>query len=123
MVFTKSLKERYSFKYMLKKSKYISAKNITVYYLKDKKCTEENFLGICVSKKHGNSVIRNKLKRWVREAYKEIEKELNSGYKIIVLYKKNISVNCIDFHVLKEELNNCLRETEIYINGKNTFNS
>ena len=37
MVFTKSLKGRYSFKYMLKRSKYISNKSITVYYLKDKK--------------------------------------------------------------------------------------
>ena len=116
MVFTKSLKGRYSFKYMLKKSKYISSKNITVYYLKDRVYTDENFLGICVSKKHGNSVVRNKLKRWVREVYKDIEKKLNKGYKIIVLYRKNISVDSIDFHVLKEELNNCLKETEIYIN-------
>ena len=117
MVFTKSLKGRYSFKYMLKKSKYISSKNITVYYLKDRKYTEENFLGICVSKKHGNSVVRNKLKRWVREAYKEIEIKLNKGYKIIVLYRKNISVVCVDFHAIKEELYNCLKETEIYKNG------
>lgn len=116
MVFTKSLKERYSFKYMLKKSKYISKEYITVYYLREKSNTGENFLGICVSKKHGNSVVRNRLKRWVREAYKELEYKINKGYKIIVLYKKNINVNEIDFHVLKEELNNCLKETELYVN-------
>lgn len=116
MVFTKSLKERYSFKYMLKKSKYISKEYITVYFLKDKNIEDENFLGICVSKKHGNSVARNRLKRWVREAYKEIEPNINKGFKIIVLYKKNINVDNIDFHVLKEELNNCLKETELYIN-------
>lgn len=114
MVFTKSLKGRYIFKYMLKKSKYISDKNITVYYLKDKKYMEENFLGICVSKKHGNSVVRNKLKRWVREAYKGLEEKLQKGYKIIVLYKKNIDVAIIDFHVVKSELENCLNGAEIY---------
>lgn len=114
MVFTKSLKGRYSFKYMLKKSKYVSNKNITVYYLKDKKCIGENFLGVCVSKKHGNSVVRNKLKRWVREAYKEIEEKLEIGYKIIVLYKKNINIDCVDFHVVKEELENCLKEVGLY---------
>ena len=115
MVFTKSLKERYSFKYMLKKSKYISKEYITVYYLKDKNKTEENFLGICVSKKHGNSVVRNKLKRWVREAYKELEPAIKKGYKIIVLYKKNINTENINFHVLKDELNSCLKEAEIYL--------
>jgi len=116
MVFTKSLKERYSFRYMLKKSKYISKKYITVYYLKDKNNKQENFLGICVSKKHGNSVVRNRLKRWVREAYKECEKNINKGYKIIVLYKKNINVDNINFHVLKNEFCDSLKETELYIN-------
>lgn len=116
MVFTKSLKGRYSFKYMLRKSKYISNNNITVYCLKNRDDLEENFLGICVSKKHGNSVIRNKLKRWVREAYKEIETNLNKGYKIIVLYKKGIDVDNVDFHVIKEELIYCLKGHNIYSN-------
>jgi len=116
MVFTKSLKERYSFKYMLKKSKYISKEYITIYYLKEKNNNEENFLGICVSKKHGNSVVRNRLKRWAREAYKELESGLSKGYKIIVLYKKNIEANDINFHVVKEELHSCLKEAKLYIN-------
>lgn len=115
MIFTKSLKEKYSFKYMLKKSKYISSEYITVYYLKNKNNKEKNFLGICVSKKHGNSVTRNKLKRWVREAYKELETNICKGYKIIVLYKKNINVGNINFHSLKKELYNCLKETELYV--------
>lgn len=116
MVFTKSLKERYSFKYMLKKSKYVSKEYITMYYLKDKNNTEENFFGICVSKKHGNSVVRNRLKRWAREVYKNLEANICRGYKIIVLYKKNIKVNDINFHVLEKELYNCLKEAELYIN-------
>lgn len=116
MVFTKSLKGRYIFRYMLRKSKYISKQNITIYYLKDKNSINENFLGICVSKKHGNSVVRNKLKRWVREVYKEVESNLIKGCKIIVLFKKNINVDDIDFHVLKEEFTYCLEEAGIYIN-------
>ena len=118
MVFTKSLKGRYIFKYMLKKSKYISYKNISLYYLKDKKYINENFLGICVSKKHGNSVTRNRLKRWVRESYKELEEKLGRGYKIIVLFKKNIDTQNVDFYIIKEELEYCLKEAEIYVNEK-----
>jgi len=116
MLFTKSLKGRYIFKYMLRKSKYISNNNVTVYYLKDKNNTEENFLGICVSKKHGNSVVRNRLKRWAREAYKELENNIKNGYKIIVLYKKNIDVQSLGFVGIKEELKECLEQTEVYSN-------
>lgn len=116
MVFTKSLKGRYSFKYMLRKSKYISSNNITVYCLKNRDNSEENFLGICVSKKHGNSVVRNKLKRWVRESFKELESNINKGYKIIVLYKKNIDVDNVTFKIIKEEVVNCLKGHDIYIN-------
>ncbi len=116
MVFTKSLKGRYSFKYMLKRSKYISNENITVYFLNDRNNEETNFLGICVSKKHGNSVVRNRLKRWAKEAYKEIEESICKGYKIIILYKKGIEVDKIDFHVIKKEIIYCLNEAGIYRN-------
>ena len=115
MVFTKSLKERYSFKYMLKRSKYISSENITVYFLKDKNNDEENFLGICVSKKHGNSVVRNRLKRWAREAYKEVENSISKGYKLIVLYKKGVDIDKIDFHVIKNEIIYCFNQAGIYV--------
>lgn len=104
MVFTKSLKGQYRFKLTLKRGQYFSNKNITIYVLKNKKCDSSNFLGICVSKKHGNSVVRNRLKRWVREAYKEIEDSVEVGNNIIVLFKKNINVDEIDFHLVKKEL-------------------
>ena len=115
---TISLKKKFDFKKTLNYGRYAAGEYISVYVLKRKSTEdqEQNLFGICVSKKHGNSVIRNKLKRWVREAYKEIEPKINKGYKIIVLYKKNIVVNNISFHVLKNELDECLKEAELYIN-------
>ena len=110
MVFTKSLKGQYSFKVIFKRGEYVSNNNVTVYVLKNRKYENINFLGICVSKKHGNSVVRNKLKRWVREAYKEIENDLDKGYNIIVLYKKNIDVSKLDFCCIRKELTECLNK-------------
>lgn len=109
MVFTKSLKGQYSFKLIFKRGEYISKDNVTVYIFQNKKYENNNFLGICVSKKHGNSVIRNRLKRWVREAYKEIEKDLKKGYNIIILYKKNIDVDKLNFNIIKTELSECTK--------------
>ena len=114
MVFTKSLKGQYIFKLIFKRGKYISNNNITVYILNNKKHDNNNFLGICVSKKHGNSVVRNKLKRWAREAYKEIEENIKRGYNIIVLYKKNIDVDSLNFNIVRDELSESARKLGIY---------
>lgn len=108
MVFTSSLKGRYLFRRILKKGKYFSNENITVYVMKNG--SEKNYLGICVSKKHGNSVVRNRLKRWVRESYKELEEHICQGNNIIVLFKKNIQVENLDFFKIKDEISCCMQE-------------
>lgn len=103
MRYTKSLKGSVNFKRVLKQGKYVAGKTLAVYIKKNNSC-EENNLGICVSKKHGNSVIRNKLKRWAREAYYFYEKEMSRGYNIVILYRKDICVNELNFNVLKDEI-------------------
>ena len=104
MKYTKSLKGSISFKKVLKQGKYKSNNNISIYAKKNMQ-DNNNYLGICVSKKHGNSVLRNKLKRWVREAYYSYENDLNTGFSIIVLFKKNIDINNIDYFAIKQEIN------------------
>ena len=111
MVFTSSLKGRYLFKKILKRGKYYSEDNITVYAMKND--SENNYLGICVSKKHGNSVVRNKLKRWVREGYKELESSMKKGYYIIVLYKKKIQVDELNFNKVKSEIETAMKEVGV----------
>ena len=116
MVFTESLKGRYLFKLLFRKGKYSSMEHITIYILKNNTDINKNFLGICVSKKHGNSVIRNKLKRWAKESYKELEESIVPGYYIIILYRKNIEIDKINFYKVKEEIKESVKELEIYKN-------
>lgn len=104
MRYTKSLKGSVNFKRVLRQGKYASSKNLAVYVKLNNSLEEENRLGICVSKKHGNSVVRNKLKRWVREVYKNLEKDILKGYNIVVLYRKDIDINSLSFNVLKDEI-------------------
>ena len=102
MRYTKSLKGSVNFKRVLKQGKYVSGKILAVYVRKNN--LDENNLGICVSKKHGNSVVRNKLKRWAREGYYFYEKEIVRGYNIVILFRKDIPVNELDFNVVKDEI-------------------
>ncbi len=47
--------------------------------------TERNRLGISVSKKVGNSVVRHRLARLIRESYRLSETRFHSGYDIVVI--------------------------------------
>ena len=50
---------------------------------------EENHIGISVSKKVGNSVVRHRITRLVRESYRLQEDMFNSGLDMVVIARVN----------------------------------
>ena len=56
---------------------------LVLYYRKND--LEYNRLGISVSKKVGNSVVRHRLTRLIRESYRLSETRFHSGYDIVVI--------------------------------------
>lgn len=113
MRYTKSLKGSVNFKRVLKQGKYVSGKNIAIYVKRNDLNNGTNRLGICVSKKHGNSVVRNKLKRWVREAYYSLEDSLYKNYNIVILYRKGIEVEKLSYNVVKDEITHLFTKIEL----------
>lgn len=116
MKFTLKIKKNKQFKYILKNSEYAKGKYLAIHIIKNenKKYTNNNFLGICISKKNGNSVMRNKMKRWVREIYKNEEKFLKKGYQIIVIYKKNTLYKYLDYYKVKDDIEKGFKELNLY---------
>lgn len=103
---TKIIKKNYEFKYFFKKGNYISGSLLEIFIFENKK--EENKLGIIVSKKVGGSVIRNKLKRYMREAYKEVEEKINVNINMLIIWKKSVNYKKANFYDIKEDLRKIL---------------
>ena len=71
------------FQIVYKKGKSTANKYLVMYVLKNE--TEENRLGISVSKKVGNSVVRHRITRLIRESYRLNQSQFKKGYDIVVI--------------------------------------
>ena len=91
---TKMLKKNYEFKKVLSKGKYYSGQNIDAFIKDNKK--NYNFLGLAISVKTAKAVKRNKIKRLIRENYKEQEMQIKTGKSIVFLWKNRAIIGNIE---------------------------
>lgn len=71
------------FQIVYKKGNSYANKYLVMYVLSNE--TDENRLGISVSKKVGNSVVRHRITRLIRESYRLQKSKFKKGYDIIVI--------------------------------------
>ncbi|MDO4514212.1 MAG: ribonuclease P protein component [Lachnospiraceae bacterium] len=90
MKFSDSLKSYFDFKKVYENGR-SRANRIFVMYVRENG-TDQNRLGISVSKKVGNSVVRHHVTRLVRESYRLHEEMFNSGLDIVVVARKSASL-------------------------------
>ena len=83
MKFSESLKKNVDFQSVYRNGKSYANRFLVMYVLDNQ--TERNRLGISVSKKVGNSVIRHHITRLIREAYRLQEDMFDSGLDIVVI--------------------------------------
>lgn len=96
MEFSESLKKSSDFKTVYKSSISYANKYLVMYIKENNQ--NINRLGISVSKKVGNSVIRHHLTRLIRESYRLHEKVFNSGLDIVVV-ARNSAKDCNYFQI------------------------
>ena len=87
MKFSESLKKNKDFSKVYNNGKSFANRYLVMYVLENH--TPNNRLGISVSKKVGNSVIRHHITRLVRESYRLHEDMFNSGLDIVVIARSN----------------------------------
>ena len=83
MKFSDSLKKNKDFQNVYNNGVSFANRYLVMYVLKNN--TENNRIGISVSKKVGNSVIRHHITRLIRESYRLHEDMFDSGLDIVVI--------------------------------------
>ena len=110
MNFSESLKKNDDFREVYKKGKSYANKYLVVYVLENNQ--DRNYLGISVSKKVGNSVVRHHLCRLIRESYRLHENMFNSGLDIVVIARE--SANTIGYREMESALLHLMKLHSIY---------
>jgi ribonuclease P protein component len=83
MEFSESLKKNKDFQTVYRKGSSNANKYLVMYLLENN--LNKNRLGISVSKKVGNSIVRHRLARLIRESYRLNEDKFSCGYDIVVI--------------------------------------
>ena len=87
--FSESLKSNIDLRCVYKNGKSYANKYLVMYVLEND--NRKNRIGISVSKKVGNSVVRHRITRLIRESYRLHENIFNSGLDIVVIARNNAS--------------------------------
>lgn len=108
---TEMLKKNYEFKTVLSKGRFYLGEQLKVAILKNN--TKRKLLGIAISTKNGKAFQRNRAKRIIREAYKNLEMQLEYGYSIVILIKKEINLNDIKYNDIFIEMQKIFENAKI----------
>ena len=110
---TKMLKKNFEYRIVLNKGQYYSGKYIVAFIKKNNK--NMNFLGIAIRSKLGKAVKRNYVKRIIREVYKNIEKQIKTGYNIVFLWRKKVDIKQACYDNVKKDMIKILNDAEIFL--------
>ena len=83
MQFSESLKNNQQFRFVYKNGRSYANKYFIMYVKENG--LDKNRIGISVSKKVGNSVVRHRITRLVRESYRLHESVFNSGLDMVII--------------------------------------
>jgi ribonuclease P protein component len=105
------IKKDNEFQAVFKKGKSVANRQFVIYILK--KENQSNFrIGLSVSKKIGNSVKRNHIKRYIRQAFHEFEEQVDRGKDYVIIARKPAAE--MDFHSVKKSLEHVLKLGKSY---------
>ncbi|NLK96671.1 ribonuclease P protein component [Defluviitalea saccharophila] len=111
MKYTESLKKNFQFKIVYTKGNSIANRLLVMYRLKNGK--DINRLGISVSRKVGNSVVRNRITRLIKESYRHQEDNIKLGWDIVIIAR--IPSKESDYNEISKALVHLLKKAGLFL--------
>lgn len=108
------IKKNYEFKNLFSKGKFHYGDFIHMYIRKGN--SNNNKFGIAISKKQGKAVKRNRIKRLIRENYKNFEAKIEKGTQILIVINKEKNIAEITFKDIENNFQRTLKKANILVN-------
>jgi|SRR5690625_412878 len=95
------IKDNVEFQNIFKKGKSFANRQLVIYYVKKHK--QDHFrIGLSVGKKIGNAVTRNRIKRYLRQSFHELNNEIKPTLDIVIIARQPTKE--MNFHEIKKSL-------------------
>lgn len=105
------IKKDREFQQVFKEGKSFANRQFIVYRYK-KEGQAQFRIGLSVSKKVGNAVTRNRIKRYIRQAFLEMKDEVQQDMDYIIIARHQAAE--INFHETKKSLQHVLRIARVF---------
>lgn len=106
------LKSNNDFQKVFKHGKSFANRQLVLYYLP--KQDQSHFkVGLSVSRKIGNAVVRNQVKRYLRQAFHELESDIKQPYDFVIIARKPTKE--MNFHQIKKSLTHVLSKSKLFL--------
>ena len=106
------LKKNYEFKRLFNNGKFYYGKCISFYVLFTSKKYKK--FGIALTKKAGNAVKRNHIKRLRRENYQECEENIKEGVFLLVALNSKKNVDDITYYDVKKDFKEFAKKSDVW---------
>lgn len=106
---TYRIKKNEEFQHVFKNGKSFANRQLVIYFLHKQEQTHFR-VGLSVSKKIGNAVVRNQVKRYLRQAFLELKPQVKPSLDIVIIARA--PVKDMDYHQIKKSLIHVLSKTE-----------
>ncbi|VEI05385.1 ribonuclease P protein component [Kurthia zopfii] len=108
---SRRVKSEFDFQKVFKRGKSFANRQFIVYGLLKEE--QEKFrIGLSVSKKLGNAVVRNQIKRYIRQSFHELDSELKQNMDYVIIARKPAAT--MNFEDTKKSLEHVLKIAKFF---------